>query len=153
MPFDPNLFVAKWFCSLVGPEDMPGFAADALEAGFDGAALRRMAGLIRPTSLDVGGLFERALDEIGVVEIRSREQGVFKLARILAKAIVDGQVDPILGARGLSYYAFLAGYPEGLAQFDQLADEPSWGQYARSRDLIWADIISEAKKLIESGAA
>ena len=38
IPFDPNLFVAKWYCEKLLPEDMPGFAADALEAGFDGPA-------------------------------------------------------------------------------------------------------------------
>lgn len=153
MSFDPNLFVAKWYCERVWPEDMPGFSADALEAGFDGPALRRLAGLIRPTSPDVGNLFVRALDEIGTIEIRSKEQAIFKLARILAKAIVDGQVDPILGARGLARYALEAGYPEELAQFDQLADEPLWGEYARSRDLLRADIIAEAKKLMASSPA
>src|SRR5262249_22102880 len=50
--FDPNLFVARWYCSTVNPEEMPAFAADALEAGFDGPALRRLAALIRPTSYD-----------------------------------------------------------------------------------------------------
>jgi hypothetical protein len=153
MSFDPNLFVAKCHCGLVGPEDMPGFAADALEAGFDGPALRRLAGLVKPSSSDVGGLFDRAIDEIGTVEIRSKEQAIFKLARILAKTIVDGQVDPILGARGLASYALQAGYPDGLAQFDQLADEPLWGDYARRRDLLCADIIAEAKKLIASTPA
>ncbi len=150
MSFDPNLFVAKCHCGLVGPEDMPGFAADALEAGFDGPALRRLAGLVKPCSSDVGGLFDRAIDEIGTVEIRSKEQGIFKLAKILARAIVDGRVDPILGAQGLSHYAFRAGYPAGLAEFEQLADELQWGDHSRSRELICADIIAEAKKLIAS---
>lgn len=151
--FDPNIFVAKRFCGLVRPEDMPAFAADALEAGFDGPALRRLAGLVRPSSWDVGELFESAVGEIGIVEVRTKEQAVFKLARILAKAIVDGQVEPITGARGLSYYASVAGYPEELAQFDLLADEPLWGEYARARDVLCADIIAEAKKLIGSGSA
>jgi hypothetical protein len=153
MSFDPNLFVAKWYCSLIGPEDMPSFAADALEAGFDGPALRRLAGLVSPTSRDLGNLFDRALGEIGNVEIRSKEQGIFKLARILAGAILDGRVDPILGAQGLSHYAFRAGYPAGLAQFDQLAAELEWGNHSRSRELICADIIAEAKKLIASSSA
>ncbi|HEY6304975.1 MAG TPA: hypothetical protein VI488_00790 [Candidatus Angelobacter sp.] len=148
MSFDPNLFVAKWYCGLVLPEDIPSFAADAPEAGFDGPALRRLAGLVKPTSLDVGNLFDRLLDEIGGVEVRSRTQAIFKLAKILAQAIVDGKIDPFDGARKLSRYALEAGYPEGLAEFDQLADEPLWGDHARSRALIRADIIAEAKKLL-----
>jgi hypothetical protein len=41
-----------------------------------------------------------------------------------------------------------AGYPEGLAEFDQLADEPRWGEYARSQDLVRADIIATAERLL-----
>src|SRR5438270_12993282 len=72
--FNPDLFVAKWYCSKVLPEDMPQFAADALEAGYDGLALRRLASLMRPTSRDVGDLFERVLREIGTVKVQSKEQ-------------------------------------------------------------------------------
>lgn len=150
MAFDPDLFAAKWYCSMVNPEEMPNFAADALEAGFDGPALRRLAGLIKPASRDIGKLFDEVLDEIGEVRVRSKEQGIFKLAKTVARAIADGQIDPIQGAQRLSHYAKEAGYPAGLAEFYQLADEPLWGDYARNRDSICADIVAEAKKLIAS---
>jgi hypothetical protein len=56
--FNPNLFVSKWYCSMVGRENMPAFAAaDALEAGYDGPALRKLSGLIKPTSWEIGTLF------------------------------------------------------------------------------------------------
>ncbi len=148
MPFDPNLFVAEWYCGLNLPEDMPAFAADALEAGFDGPALRRLAGLVKPTSWDVGNLFLDAIDEIGVIEVRNREQAIFRLAKVVAKKILDGSMDALEGAQRLSRYAMEAGYPDGLAEFDQLADEPRWGEYARSQDLVRADIIAAAERLL-----
>jgi len=148
MPFDPNLFVAGWYCGLSLPEDMPAFAADALEAGFDGPALRRLAGLVKPTSRDVGNLFLNAIDEIGVIEVRNREQAIFRLAKVVAEKILDGSMDALEGAQRLSRYAMEAGYPDGLAEFDQLADEPRWGEYARSQDLVRADIIAAAERLL-----
>jgi hypothetical protein len=146
--FDPNVFVAKWYCGYVLPEEMPGFAADALEAGFDGHALRQLAGLVKPTSRDVGDLFVRALDDMGVAKPSTTQQAIFKLSKEVAKAIIDGSVDPFKGAQILSRYALTAGYPEGLAQFYQLADEPFWGEYARSPELIRAEIVAEATKLL-----
>ena len=130
------------------PEDMPSFAADALEAGFDGSALRRLAGLVKPTSWDVDNLFVAAIDEIGVIEVRNREEAVFRLAKVVAENILDGSMDAFEGAHRLSRYAMEAGYPDGLAEFDQLADEPRWGESARSQDLIRADIVAAAQKLL-----
>jgi hypothetical protein len=142
--FNPDLFVAKWYCSRVGPEDMPRFAADALEAGFDGPSLRRLAGLIKPTSRDVGGLFQHALNEIGTIKVRSKEQAVFSLSRTVASNIVVGRVDPIEGAEILASYARMLGYPAFLAEFLQLSEMPFWGEYAPPRSQIIKDIVEQA---------
>src|SRR5215467_1660351 len=104
--FNPDQFVAKWYCSKVGPEDMPQFAADALEAGYDGPALRRLAGLMKPNMREVGNLFQEALAEIGNVKIHSNQQAVLFLSRLVATAIVEGSIDPIRGCSLLSHYAF-----------------------------------------------
>src|SRR5689334_5349410 len=111
-PFNPDMFVAKWYCSTVGPEDMPTFAADALEAGFDGSALRRLAGLVHPTARDVGDLFERALHEIGTVKIQSEEQALIFQSRLVAIDIVEGKIEPIRGAETLARYAMALKYPD-----------------------------------------
>lgn len=148
MTFDPNLFVAKWYCSRLNPEDMPAFAVDALDAGFDGPALRRLAGLVKPTSYEVGDLFERTLGEIGIVEIRTKEQAVLKLAKMTAQAIVDEKLDAFTGAETLARYARDLDYPAFLVEFFALVDEPASGDYARSRAAVRADILAEAKKLL-----
>ena len=120
--FNPDLFVAKWYCSKVGPEDMPQFAADALEAGFDGFALRRLAGLIRPTSRDIGDLFERALREIGTVKVQSEAQAMVFESRLIARDIVEGRIEPVYAADILAKYAMRLDYPDFLVGFFQLAD-------------------------------
>jgi len=148
--FDPNLFVAKWHCSQAGPEDLPAFAADALEAGYDGPSLRKLAGLVQPTYRDVGNLFEKALLEIGTIKIQTHKQAVVALSRITAADIVGGRVDPVEGAGILSGLARLAGYPRFISQFDQLADMPLWGERAPSRERLVQDIIEQARKLLAS---
>jgi hypothetical protein len=148
--FNPDLFVARWYCSKVGPEDMPKFAADALEAGYDGPALRRLAGLSKPTAAEVGDLFQRALGEIGTVTILSKEQAVWSLSRSTASAIVAGRRDPIEGAGILARYAMMLNYPPFLAEFLQLSEMPSWGEYAPPRSRLIKDIIEEARLLLAS---
>ena len=148
--FNPDLFVAKWYCSKVGPEDMPAFAADALEAGFDGPSLRQLAGLIKPTSRDVGDLFERALHEIGTVSVHSEEQAIVFESRQIAMAIVEGRIEPIYAGDLLASYAMRLRYPDFLVGFFQLADLPRWGEYAPTREKLARDIIAEARQLLAS---
>lgn len=148
--FNPDLFVAKWYCSKVLPEDMPQFAADALEAGYDGLALRRLAGLTRPTSRDVGDLFERVLREIGTVKVQSKEQALIFLSRLTAMDIVEGRIEPLRGAEILANYAMALEYPYFIAEFVQLADMPLWGDYAPNRQKLAQEIIAEARLLLAS---
>jgi hypothetical protein len=149
-PFNPDMFVAKWYCSTVGPEDMPTFAADALEAGFDGSALRRLAGLVHPTARDVGDLFERALHEIGTVKIQSEEQALIFQSRLVAIDIVEGKIEPIRGAETLARYAMALKYPDFIAEFVQLIDMPHWGDYAPTTKKLEQDIVEEARRMLGS---
>lgn len=146
--FNPDLFVTKWYCSKVSPEDMPQFAADALEAGYDGPALRRLAGLIRPTSRDVDDLFERALREIGTVRVQSKEQAYIFLSRQTAIDIVEGRIEPLRGAEILARHAMALGYPEFISEFLQLSEMPYWGEYAPAPKKLAQDIVEHARLLL-----
>ena len=148
--FNLNLFVAKWYCSKVWPEDLPQFAADALDAGFDGTALRRLAGLIMPTSHDVGDLFERALREIGPLKIQSREQALVFFSRSIALDIVEGRITPQRGAETLASCAGVNEYPPFLEEFVQLADMFYWDEHATSSQKLAQEIIAEAQQLLAS---
>ena len=150
-PFNPDLFVARWYCSKVVSEDMPAFAADALEAGFDGPALRRLAGLMKPASMDVGDLFQQSLSEIGTVTIRNAEQAAVLLARTTTRDILEQKIDPIRGAIVIAGLAPALDYPAYLNPFNELAelaDSSYMGEYAPPRSQLIKDIIEEAKKLL-----
>lgn len=129
---------------------MPGFATEALEAGYDGPALRRLAGLIKPNSMDVGDLFQRALLEIGTVKILSQEEAVFFLSRIVATDIVEGRIDPQRGAGILAGYASMMYYPPILNRFFQLGEVTFWGECAPSDPKLVQEIMVEAPQLLAS---
>lgn len=147
--FNPDMFVAKWYCGRVQPEDMPQFAADALEAGYDGPALRRLAGLIRPTAMDVGELFQQSLAEIGTVKIRNSEQAAILLVRTTLGDIVDQKIDPIRGASVIAGLVHTLDYPDFLTPFLELAelsDETYMGEYAPPRAQLIKEIIEQTRK-------
>ena len=63
---DPQLLQARWVLGGVGPYEWVDQASLALEEGFDGTALRQLAGLTNPTERDLGLLPDRALAEMGL---------------------------------------------------------------------------------------
>jgi hypothetical protein len=149
--FNPDLFVAKWYCSYVHEEDMPGFAADALEAGYDGPALRRLAGLMKPTAMDVGDLFQQSLSEIGTVKIRDAKQAAVLLARTTVRDIIEQKIDPIRGAIVIAGLVHTLDYPDYLTPFldlAELSDATYMGEYAPPRSQLIKDIIEQARKTL-----
>jgi len=63
---DIRLLQARWVLGGVAPEEWVDQAISALDQGFDGTALRQLAGLVRPTQRYLGLLPERALAEMGL---------------------------------------------------------------------------------------
>jgi len=63
---DPQLLQARWVLGAVGAEELVNQAGLALEQGFDGNALRQLAGLVRPALPNLGLLPERAFAEMGL---------------------------------------------------------------------------------------
>jgi hypothetical protein len=63
---DVQLLQAKWVLGGVEPEQLVQAAVLALKQGFDGTALRQLAGLSRPASRDLGRLPARAFAEMGL---------------------------------------------------------------------------------------
>ena len=69
---DPELLQARWVLGGVTPDELVGQAVVALENGFDGRALRQLAGLTKPTLRDLGMLPARAFAEMGLRECDKR---------------------------------------------------------------------------------
>ena len=51
--FEPTRVAARWYFGELMHENLPAIAIEALERGYDGPMLRRLAGLIKPTSRDI----------------------------------------------------------------------------------------------------
>ena len=99
LPFSPQLIQARWEFGKLPSEEVPRLAQDALELGYDGKYIRRIAGLESPDSFDLHPLMPGFLAELGVTTKLSQRDAGLALARLVAQAIVDGRVKPYEGAR------------------------------------------------------
>jgi len=69
MPFDPELVEAQLALRRIGTTDMPKLAWDALEAGLDGQATRRLAALRFPTFFEVREILPKVMQEWQITQI------------------------------------------------------------------------------------
>lgn len=99
LPFSPQLIQARWEFGKLPSEGLPRLAQDALELGYDGKCIRRIAGLVSPDSFDLQPLMPGFLAELGVTTTLSQREAGLALARFVAQAIIDGRVKPYEGAR------------------------------------------------------
>jgi len=122
MPFDPQEFAAKVSLGEIPSEERPSLAQDALEAGFDGPALVRMAVLTKPSGWEVDQFVPRVLEELKVLKPKTAEAAIF-LVKKLAWRILETNEDPL---PSLSYFHrlfWLADAPTemaGLAYADEM---------------------------------
>jgi hypothetical protein len=63
---DPQWLQARWVLGGLTAEEIVNQAGLALEQGFDGPALRQLAGFLKPTLRDLEGLPERAFTDMGL---------------------------------------------------------------------------------------
>lgn len=99
LPFSPQLIQARWTLAKLASEDAPKLAQGALEVGFDGKNIRRIAGLINPNHADLLPLIPGFFAEMGIAVPMGREEAAWSLARLIAEAISEGQITPYEGAK------------------------------------------------------
>jgi hypothetical protein len=114
---DPQLLQARWVLGGLGADELVDQAALALEQGFDGTALRQLAGLMKPTLRDLELLPERAFSEMGLRPC-DRDQAVdLLIARreTLTSPTICALVDafPDFSARWREHIAHWGGEPAG----------------------------------------
>ncbi len=119
--FDPRTFEAEVALKLIPTERLPAVAQDAMEAGFDGPHVVRMA-ILEPA---YGWAIDRALPpmlaELGCHEISPKEAALW-LARERAKYLLETGEDPL---PSLSYFyrlMWMADYPDELIGLGYLED-------------------------------
>lgn len=98
-PLTPILIASRWISHDLYNEDMPGVAADLLEAGCETPALIRLAGEMQIyESPDANRLIGKAFHELGVPWPLSEVQAKLIATRQIAREVVAGKRDPYRAA-------------------------------------------------------
>ena len=122
VPFDRELIEAQLALGLIPSADMPKMALEALEAGFDGPAVTRLAVLDRPSYFEVMEVLPRAKQEMGLAEV-AIPQAALRIAKRIASHILTSGEDPLLQVRDFEGLWIRAGYPRELASVGTLYDD------------------------------
>jgi hypothetical protein len=114
---DAELLQARWVLGRLGGEELVSQAVLALEQGFDGAALRQLAGLNKAATRDLGNLPERAFSEMGLMRSDRAHAISFLSSRAanLTNPLVFSLVQsfPGISMRWRGHLANWAGEPAG----------------------------------------
>jgi hypothetical protein len=122
VPFDPNLVEAKLALGRIGPEEMPALAWDALEAGLDGPAIRRMAALVNPSGWQTDQIIPAFMKEAGLQRI-SIEKASVRMARNLARRILCEGLDPLAYSRDFELLWIHSDHPRAIQDLGMLEDQ------------------------------
>lgn len=103
---------------------MPKLAWDALEAGLEGPATRRLAALHFPNFFEVREILPKVLHEWGIRQL-SREQAALQLAKRPAREILQSNEDPFKHSYDFFSLWVETDYSRELAEYAELAEEVS----------------------------
>jgi hypothetical protein len=122
MSFDPEEFVAKVVLGEIPSEAMPAVAQDALEAGFDGPMMVRLAILERPSGFEIDELLPRVLVELNMSRT-TEEVAAVSLAKIRANRIRESGEDPLCSIGYFYRLLCASGYAAELEELGWLDDD------------------------------
>ncbi len=133
MSLDLKLIEAQLTLELLAPEDMPQVGWDALEAGFDGPAIRRLAALEQPTYFEIADVLPRARQELGLSDI-SVEQAAARISKRIAEKILASGDDPMAHLRDFEQLWFRTNYSHSMAALGTLYYDVSIAQIDGTSD-------------------
>jgi hypothetical protein len=87
MGFDPKAAEARLALNLIETTEMPKLAWDALEAGLDGPAIRRLAALEFPTFFQIRDSLPRVMEEMHLMKLGGGEAALH-LAKMRAQEVL-----------------------------------------------------------------
>jgi hypothetical protein len=122
MPFDNDLVEAQLALHRIGTTDMPKLAWDALEAGLDGPATRRLAALHFPIIFELRQILPTLMREWSMIEI-SPEEAAVRLAKLRASQILQSNDDPLRHANDFWNLWMESDYCGLLHDYGPLADD------------------------------
>jgi len=102
MSFDRDILEARLALNRIPSAEMPRVAWDAMEAGFDGPAIRRLAALEAPTFFQLHEVLPAALDELHLRKL-DKAEAALRLGRLRAKDICGSNSDPFRHLRDFEH--------------------------------------------------
>jgi hypothetical protein len=144
--------IARWVLGDLYPEDVPAVATDALVRGCEASEVAVLAGLRRPSRVEVEDELSALLRRLGMGRPGPR-RALKTVVDACAQRMVDGRVSPVAGARTLWSWAMEFHREdhvfEQLAIFVGLASE--WDDDEPRRAAYEADMLEEARALLDAG--
>jgi hypothetical protein len=122
MSFDPATFEAEVALSLIPTDRLPRTAQDALEVGFDGPNVIRMA-ILEP---DAGWAIDQALPPMMVelgCQVLAPTEAALRLAQIRARRVLETGEDPQASIPYFHKLMVAADYPAELIELGYFDDE------------------------------
>ena len=108
--------------NLIVSADTPQIAWDALEAGLDGPATRRLAALEHPTYFEVAEVLPRVRQELGLTEI-AVEQAALRVAKQIVREILDKSDDQLRHVQTFESLWVRSGYAKDIQALGTMHDE------------------------------
>jgi hypothetical protein len=154
MPFDLHKFEAELALGQVPTEQLPLLAQDALEVGFDGPHVVRMAILDPKHGWAIDQALPPMLVELGLLSI-SPTEAALRLAREHARQILVTGEDPLLSAPYFYRLWVAAGYPMELIDVGNFDDYDAYCSDDREKRAMAHEAVEEllAPELREQRAA
>jgi hypothetical protein len=146
----PVLLAARWISHDIYDEDMPGIAADLLEAGYDTPALVRLACEMNLYGApEAEGLIKKAFEELGVLWPFSEMRAKLIATRQIARQVIAGERDSHRAASHIEVCLW-GWHPatKDLGELFGLNDEFSLdAEYRRAEPLILGDQLEVFARL------
>jgi len=147
MPFDRELVEAQLALRRIGTTDMPKLAWEALEAGLDGPATRRLAALRFPTFFEMREILPKVMQEWQVTQI-PKEQAALRLAKRRVREILQSNDDPLKHANDFYQMWVEADYCRELAEYGELDEDVYVAQHSgQTEDEIRPWLLEKLKTL------
>jgi|SRR5882724_6568263 len=147
MAFDPRITEAKLALHLISSAELPKLAWDALEAGLDGPAIRRLAALESPTAFEISEVLPHAMEEMQLAMLGETEAAA-RLAKVMAQDILKSKADAFKHLRDFEQLWIQTDYCRELQDYGTLDDEVHVARcMGRPEPEIRAWLMERLKKL------
>jgi hypothetical protein len=145
MPFNRELIEAQLSLKVIATSDTPKIAWDALEAGLDGPAIRRLAALDHPTWSELDPVLPRAMQEMHLAVI-SIGEAARRFAVQRAREIIHSGKDPLRHAVEFERLWIRADYAKELQSVGTLIDDISIAEYSGKSEKEIRQWVAEVLK-------